>query len=401
MAVAMGPPIPGGCSDLCSDGDGDGLGSCEDNCPDEFNPSQTDGDGDGLGDACDPCLQDAGNDADRDGECDSEGDCDDLDADVYSGAPQLCGDSKNNDCDHPSWPLLTGTNEFDDDGDGTSECAGDCDDTRPLCKFDCTDPDGDDACGTFDCAPDDSSIFPGNVETCDGIDSNCSDDVDDDVCVVGDRAWEDQDGDGIQDAGEPGIPGVLTMLFDGGASWLGTTVTDASGSYAFDDLDFGQSYFVKFFVPSSSFFFTAPDQGGDDLLDSDADPFTGQTPVFPLLGPIDAERWDAGMRSDSGCTPPDEPVYVFVITLDANNFPVLHFMDPNQPEAVTGYQIYRSSDPALPPGTWPLLASDVIDMDEATPNKQWVDTTGDVSPSGMWFYQVTAFNHHCPAEGPF
>lgn len=36
----------------------------------------------------------------------------------------------------------------------------------------------------------------------------------------------------------------------------------------------------------------------------------------------------------------------------------------------------------------PLIASDIIDMDEATPNKQWVDTSGDVSPTGIWYYQT-------------
>ncbi len=78
----------------------------------------------------------------------------------------------------------------------------------------------------------------------------------------------------------------------------------------------------------------------------------------------------------------------------------LDFMDPNQPDQVTGYDVYRSSSPALPPDDWPLVASDVIDMDEATPNKQWIDTTGDVSPTGAWFYQAAAYNHRCPAEGP-
>ena len=53
----------------------------------------------------------------------------------------------------------------------------------------------------------------------------------------------------------------------------------------------------------------------------------------------------------------------------------------------------------VPPALWPLLASDVIDMDEATPNRQWVDSTGDDSPSGTWFYHVTAHNSRCPAEG--
>ena len=54
----------------------------------------------------------------------------------------------------------------------------------------------------------------------------------------------------------------------------------------------------------------------------------------------------------------------------------------------------------LDPGSWPLVADDIIDGDEATPNKQWVDISGDVSPSGLWFYQIAAYNHRCPSEGP-
>jgi hypothetical protein len=73
------------------------------NCP-------GDDDGDGLSPAC--------------------GDCDDEDPETYALAPQICFDGLNNDCLHPNWPSLVGTNELDDDGDTLSECAGDCDDTN-------------------------------------------------------------------------------------------------------------------------------------------------------------------------------------------------------------------------------------------------------------------------------
>jgi probable HAF family extracellular repeat protein len=36
------------------DGDGDGVGDAEDNCPEVANPDQADGDSNGVGDACDP-----------------------------------------------------------------------------------------------------------------------------------------------------------------------------------------------------------------------------------------------------------------------------------------------------------------------------------------------------------
>ncbi len=55
-------------------------------------------------------------------------DCNNNDATVYPGAPQLC-DGKNNNCSDPSWPTLP-ANEADADGDGHRVCAGDCDDSN-------------------------------------------------------------------------------------------------------------------------------------------------------------------------------------------------------------------------------------------------------------------------------
>ena len=79
---------------------------------------------------------------------------------------------------------------------------------------------------------------------------------------------------------------------------------------------------------------------------------------------------------------------------------ILDVQDPNQPSNVTGYNVYRSSDAGLPFGSWPLVDYNVVDMDAATPNKQWVDDTGDVSPSGTWYYQILAYNAPCDGEGP-
>jgi len=54
---------------------------------------------------------------------------------------------------------------------------------------------------------------------------------------IGDRIWLDQDGDGLQDAGEYGIANVTVRLYDAtGAVLFGSTVTDADGLYVFADL---------------------------------------------------------------------------------------------------------------------------------------------------------------------
>ena len=136
-------------------------------------------------------------------------------------------------------------------------------------------------------------------------------------------------------------------------------------------------------------------------MDSDVDPATGTTAVVTLSAGENLTSLDAGLVV--GCSGPDEPVYIYTMTVtdDGNDYPVLHFMDPNQPADVTGYNLYRSDDPGLPQGSWPMVASNVIDMDEATPNKQWVDTSGDVAPGGTWYYQVAAYSSICIEEGPW
>ena len=80
--------------------------------------------------------------------------------------------------------------------------------------------------------------------------------------------------------------------------------------------------------------------------------------------------------------------------------PTLTFRDTNPPAQRTGWNIHRSSDPAPMPAAWPLIASNTQDGDPGTPDLQWTDTTGDPSPSGLWYYQLAAVHSGC-GEGPF
>jgi len=195
------------------------------------------------------------------------------------------------------------------------------------------------------------------------------------------------------------------FLYDGGGAWLDATFTDTNGNYSFDNLIWANTYSLRFFPPPG-YVLSPLDQGADDNLDSDADPASGNTAVFTMGVLANYSLWDAGVVASFPCTPPDESIYLYLMTLSTygNDYPILHFMDANQRTQVTGYNVYRSSDPVPPPSTWLLVASDIIDMDAGTPNSQWVDISGDVSPSGIWYYQVTAYNNRCPvqtAEGPF
>src|SRR5205807_2242962 len=74
---------------------------------------------------------------------------------------------------------------------------------------------------------------------------------------------------------------------------LGLVVTDASGNYSFarppEDVT---SYYLSFRLPGG-YVFTAA-SAGTDLNDSDADPQTGQTPLFAAINAV--QTFDAGAR---------------------------------------------------------------------------------------------------------
>lgn len=50
---------------------------------------------------------------------------------------------------------------------------------------------------------------------------------------IGNRVWKDVDGDGIQDADEPGIAGVVLELVNSAGTVIGTVTTDADGTWYF------------------------------------------------------------------------------------------------------------------------------------------------------------------------
>ena len=53
---------------------------------------------------------------------------------------------------------------------------------------------------------------------------------------IGDRVWNDADGDGVQDGGETGLVGVTVELRNGAGDVLATTTTGADGAYSFGDV---------------------------------------------------------------------------------------------------------------------------------------------------------------------
>jgi len=104
------------------------------------------------------------------------GDCNDLDANVYFGAVEVCN-GVDDTCDGftDEW--------FDDwDVDGLADCVD-------------PDDDGDGVDDTLDCAPYDPFMTPGKLEECNGIDDNCVDGVDEAGSFGCFDYWLDVDGD--------------------------------------------------------------------------------------------------------------------------------------------------------------------------------------------------------------
>lgn len=103
---------------------------------------------------------------------------------------------------------------------------------------------------------------------------------------VGDRVWRDDNLNGIQDTGEPGIQGVTVVVKNAAGTIVGTDVTDAGGLWLVSICCSG-NYTVEFPAMVSGYPLTTKDAGSDDTADSDANPATGVAAVFiPVNGYI-------------------------------------------------------------------------------------------------------------------
>jgi MYXO-CTERM domain-containing protein len=191
------------------------------------------------GDDCDdnnPSLS-PGIDLDSDSfsSCD---DCNDLLATVYPGAPVICEDGFDQDCDGFDEPL-----DFDGDGYNDIVCGGDdCDDDDATVNPG-TDADGDGSDSCQDCNDGSSLQFPGNVEGWDHPGS-CDDFLDNDCDGFIDQDGVDVDGDGANacddcDDSDPSLaPGLAEICDDtidqdcDGADQPGDADGDGSDSLA-------------------------------------------------------------------------------------------------------------------------------------------------------------------------
>ncbi len=200
-----------------TDADADGYAACAD-CDDTNASANPDGvescngfddDCNGLTDDEDPLLQGASTfyaDADSDGfggsqfsteACeapegyvDNDSDCDDLNADTYPSAAEIC-DEEDNDCDTDIDEGVGLTWYADVDGDGYG------DSTTAVTA--CDAPQGYSANGN-DCDDTSPSARPGGVEVCNGVDDDCDGTIDGASALNATTFYADNDSDGYGDA---------------------------------------------------------------------------------------------------------------------------------------------------------------------------------------------------------
>ncbi|MBL0082165.1 MAG: T9SS type A sorting domain-containing protein [Saprospiraceae bacterium] len=108
---------------------------------------------------------------------------------------------------------------------------------------------------------------------------------------IGNFVWLDENKNGIQDIGEPGVSDVVVKLFKSTGSLVATGTTNEEGFYQFNDL--AQGLYYSEFIVEAPYVFTLTDQG-DETTDSDANA-NGQTPLISLAHGAKFFDLDAGI----------------------------------------------------------------------------------------------------------
>jgi SdrD B-like domain/Secretion system C-terminal sorting domain len=131
---------------------------------------------------------------------------------------------------------------------------------------------------------------------------------------VGDFVWYDANNNGIQDAGESAVPGVLVTLRDAGGNVVGTTVTNGNGNYLFTNLPAGSGYTITFTNLPAGAGFTNQTSGTTN--GSDPNQATGITSSFTITAGQINRDIDAGIRNFS---PLPSQKLVATVALSGNN----------------------------------------------------------------------------------
>lgn len=111
---------------------------------------------------------------------------------------------------------------------------------------------------------------------------------------IGDFVWNDTNNNGVQNAGEPGVPGIMVTLLDNLGNEIKQVMTNEKGFYSFSNLLAG-TYSIVFGNVPSGLTFGLQGAGGNAALDSDANPATGKTANITIVAGQTQKDIDAAL----------------------------------------------------------------------------------------------------------
>jgi choice-of-anchor A domain-containing protein/uncharacterized repeat protein (TIGR01451 family) len=208
---------------------------------------------------------------------------------------------------------------------------------------------------------------------------------------IGNRVWSDVNGNGIQEAGETGIQGVLVSLYQG-STLVATQLTGSDGGYSFSNLAPSIVYSVQINnygsqSPLSSRTHSPINQGGNDDLDDDAS-VSGSNLVIAVTT---AQVGQNNQSYDFGFLPPPAGTcdfdtlrsYNVIVLGDAN----IYTSDIEGRAAICGNLLTNnySYGSALPPtaGSYTLLVGGNATFSNGGIRNGNLVTGGSVTQSGL------------------
>lgn len=194
---------------------------------------------------------------------------------------------------------------------------------------------------------------------------------------IGDFIWNDLNKDGIQNAGEPGIAGVVVTLYDNAGNAVRTTITDNNGHYEFNDVPAGT--YTLGITPPPGYQFSPKDAGGNDNLDNDFNSATGKTDPFVVGTGVDLTR-DGGLN----VTDVTKASIGDFVWIDLDNDNVQDANEPGVPGVTV--QLFNSSNALIATTTTNALGYYIFN--NVTPGNYYLKFTG--TPAGYNFVTADA-----------